>query len=420
MGTSLSLRGRTSHGDPLPVIEAVLGDAAGVLVPRIEHLVSDAGQPLLVVHLHPAAEPVRVTELGAGRLEFEALTGTAGPVYLAFVAERFHALAAQLPLVWEHVEDESGHFESGDLVALENATLRWLSATAMEVLSLHARGYRGLQLSLPEGTVFEHDGVVATPMGPRDKAWLESVARTPRSGIDVFPWWTPGLGASTLRGLSLSTLWLDLRWRKPLIEAERALLATVLGWLERGHDLDPQLAWPWREWSELFEILGEESLRATRAHLRATAGGLAMPIGFRRRPVRVTLSGGWSLRVPGELAERWEDPSTWVGWDGGRSIWFSSLEVASSHSSEDTLEALPPLEGQGELMGLERDDVRAIARFDAGEEDGRILVTLRAHAAMGAHAAVGTFVLEHEKDRDWALETWASAAHLDEPRRARD
>jgi hypothetical protein len=72
------------------------------------------------------------------------------------------------------------------------------------------------------------------------------------------------------------------------------------------------------------------------------------------------------------------------------------------------------------LMGLERDDVRAIARFDAGEEDGRILVTLRAHAAMGAHAAVGTFVLEHEKDRDWALETWASAAHLDEPRRARD
>src|SRR5690606_36785072 len=109
--------------------------------------------------------------------------------------------------------------------------------------------------------------------------------------------------------------------------------------------------WPWREQSEMLERLGEDSLRATRVHLRASALPPGPAIGYRREPVRVTLAGGWSIRVPGAFAERWEERGTWVGWDATRSAWLNSLEVRGSESTDETLAALPEIEGEGELMG---------------------------------------------------------------------
>ncbi|AKF11787.1 hypothetical protein [Sandaracinus amylolyticus] len=414
MGTAILLRGACRESGALDAIEAFATSRGGAFVPLASRAEDEDGRPLLALAIHPAAEPLRVIDVGRGRIVVEATTGTAGPGYHAHVAELLHAASDALGIAWDHVEDESGYFESRDRRALEDATKIWLATTAMEILSLHARGVRGVQLSLPEGTIFEHPGVLATPMGPRDVAWIERVARTPGDGIDVFPWWEHGETAKTLRDAAIAAMWIDVRWRPPILDAERALFERVLGWLDRGQTLAPDLEWPWREQSELLERLGEDSLRATRVHLRASALPPAAAIGYRRNPVRVTLSGGWSMRVPGELAERWEERGTWVAWDASRSVWFNSLEVEGTTSSDKTLAALPEIEGEGDLMGFDRGPLRAVARFADGEEDGQRLVQLHAHAALGAHAAFGTVVITKDDDREWALETWSSLVHVEE------
>lgn len=416
MGTAIRLRGRGSRPDLLGAIEAHVSALEGAVRATPIRGEDEAGRPLLALAIHPAAEPVRIVELGGGALAVEAMTGTAGPGYHAHVTELLSGVADALGIEWSSIEDESGYFETRDRAALEDATLIWLATTVHEVLALNARGVRGLQLSLPEGAIFEHGGVIATPMGPRDLAWLTRVAKHPREGIDAFAWWDAGQGASALRGAAIAAMWIDVRWRKPLIESERDLFERILGWLDLGESLEPAAEWPWREQSELLELLGEESLRATRVHLRASALPPAVPIGYRRGAVRVTLSGGWSMRVPGELAERWEEPGAWAGWDAHRSIWFSSVEVRGVTTSEAAMEALPPLEGDGELMGLDRGEHLALARFAESEEDGARLIELRAHAVLGAHAAVGTFILTKDEDREWALETWSTLAHLEEGR----
>jgi hypothetical protein len=281
----------------------------------------------------------------------------------------------------------------------------------MEILSLHARGHRGLQLSLPEGTTFEHDGVVATPLGPRDHAWLVRAAKEPGAGADVFPWWDEGQGAAVLRNAALASMWIDVRWRRPANEDETRTLRGVVELLSRAHALEPDAS-PWREWSEILAHLGERSLHATSVHLRAERDRGRPEIGYRRRHVRVALSGGWSLRVPGDLGDTWDERGTWCGTDGVRSVFFTSFEARGSASSRATLEGLPPLDGEGEILATERGELHARLRFDR-DEGAR---SAQAIAALGSHAAVGTIVFEREADREWALETWASLAHLEEPR----
>lgn len=413
MGTAIILRGNTRLSTPLDEIASFLRAAQGVFRAATERTLDEHGRALLVLAVHPAAEPMRVADLGAGEISIEANTGTAGPGYHEYVTELCRTMAEALGITWTSITDESSYFESRDRKALEEATLIWLRTAANEALSLHARGMKGLQLSLPEGTLFEHTGVVATPMGPRDHGWLVRTAKDPRAGIDAFAWWESGQGASTLRGAALSAMWIDVRWRKPIIALERELLERILGWLDLGQSLEPEADWPWREQSEIFEFLGENSLRATRVHLRASALAPSAPIGYRRNPVRVNLSGGWSMRIPGEFAERWEEPGAWVGWDASRSLWFSSIEVRGAESSEATMEALPPLDGEGELLASEHGELLSIARFARGDEDGTPVIQLRAQSAFGSHAAIGTFILLREEDRDWALETWGTGAHLE-------
>jgi hypothetical protein len=228
----------------------------------------------------------------------------------------------------------------------------------------------------------------------------------------VFAWWSPETNGRYFLGLALVRAWVDVRWRPPVDEAERALLDRVATWIERAHALDPDLSIPWDEQGQILALLGEESLRATRAQLKAHARSPGAPIGYRRRPVRVTLSGEWSLRIPGELAERWEERGTWVAWDARRSVWFTSMTVqgedgAPSPSTDATLAALPSLDGD-DLLELERGELRGLARFVEDEHEGERVHRLEAHAAIGEHAAIGTIVFADDADREWALSTWGS------------
>lgn len=389
-GLAEIIRGRGD--DPAPVVEV------------------SAEAPLLLADLHPGAEPLRV-EVHQKKVVLEASTGTAGPGYHRHVCD----VAESLGVEWAPADDdtdETGWWPRRDAHDLEDAFLDQLGGTVARILELVDRGARGIALALPSSHHFQHDGAIATQLGPRDEAWLRAVQADPRAGIDVFPWWGAERDAAYYRGLALSQMWTDVRWRAPIREEESALLDRVVTWAEKAHGLDPEVALPWRAISELYEHLGEESLRATRAHVKAQAEKPRAPIGYRRRPVRARLSGGWSLEIPGELAERWEERGTWVAWDAKRSVWFTSLQVTDdqgrpSPDSQSTLSSLPSLTGD-EVLELENGELRGLAAFAEDERDGETFHRLEAQAALREHAAVGTLVYTDPADREWALSTWGS------------
>ena len=416
MSLGLRIEGRRDASDPrrfLDALRAALEARDDDPRPVIETADDEA---VLFAELHPGAEPIRFEVSEAG-LVVSGNTATAGPGYHHHVCELLDALGEVFSIEWRANEDDTpsdatGHFAHRDRDALEECFLDWLGATVARALELRDAGMSGLALMLPAGHAFEHEGFVATQLGPRDEAWMRAILDDPRNGIDVFPWWNEGRDARYFRDLALIRMWTEVRWRAPLDADERALLDSVVTWVERAHGLDPTIPLPWIEQSELFTHLAEESLRATRAHVKSEGKRAAQLVGYRRRPVRAVLSGGWSLTVPGELAETWEERGTWVAWDATRSVWFTSLSVREldgepSPSSEETLRHLPPLLGE-ELLELERGDLRGLAGFVEEERDGELIHRLEAHAAIGPHAAIGTIVYADPKDREWAMSIWAS------------
>jgi hypothetical protein len=401
----LSIRGRGGQGalaDIRREVEARANDLAPVI---------DEAPGRLSIALHPFAEPIEVTLRPDGTLDVVARTFSAGPGYHQYVAELFADVGRALSIAWSPRVDPGRYFERRDRAALLGVLKPSLASTAAQILELAKGGATGFSLLLPDGLELSHDAMVATPLGPRDRAWVERVAADPSVSADAFPWWSAGQDGAYYRGLAIALLETEVRFRKPLDERERALLDRVVTAIERAHGLDPSLALPWTEASELYELLGEDSLRATRASVlaeRAKKDRARRPLGYRRRSVRVSLSGGWSLVVPGSLAERWEEHGTWVGWDATRTIWMSSMTAETEATTEDTLAGLPELPGDGDLLVMERGPIRGHARFGTMEEEGKKTTVLRAHAALGPNVALGTIVLTEDDDRSWALETWGS------------
>ncbi len=409
---SLSLGARLSeaqaNGDALETLEAIVREHA-------PEVVVDRPEPSLVaLTLHPAAGPIEIALRGRA-LELEALTGSAGPGYHAFVCTVADAIAKGLSISWKPSLDPALYFAHRDFAALERAADADLAATATEILALTSTGASGFALALPAGVEFAHDGLVATPLGPRDRSWVERVAHDPEHGRDVLAWPSLDRDAAFHRGAALARLWLDVRWRKPMNDEERALLESIVTSLERAHGLDPSLAYPWGAWAECFALLGEESLRSMRAQLKANepAERAKERPGYRRRAVRVTLSGGWSIAVPGELAERWDERGTWVGTDPRRSVWITSAEAPSGHDTEATLAGLPPLEGEGDTLAMERGPIRGAVRFELKKDEaGSSTHVAHAHAALGKHLVVATFLAREEQERETFLEMWGSLDHV--------
>lgn len=408
---SLSLRARLSEAqanDALAIVESTArGHAPELVIERPE-------RSLVAITAHPAAGPIEL-ELRGRELTLEAFTGSAGPGYHAFVCTLADALAAALEVSWKASLDPALYFAHRDAAALERAALDDLRDTAREIVALAKTGASGFALGLPVGLEPAHDGLVATPLGPRDRAWVERVAVDPEHGRDVFAWPALARDAAYHRGVALARLWLDVRWRKPMDETERALLESIVTSLELAHGLDAKLEYPWGAWAECFALLDEESLRATRANLKAgepSERSKTRP-GYRRHPVRVALSGGWSISIPGELAERWDERGTWMASDPKRSVWITSAEAPAGHDTDETLAGLPPLEGEGDTLAMSRGPIRGAVRFEVKQEDdGRMLVA-HAHAALGSHLVVGTFLAPDEDERETFLEMWGSLDHPD-------
>ena len=402
----------------LPRLEQAVRDALSML--SLDGEISTSEESVYVA-LHPASGPVALSFDGA-LLQLEAQTGTVGPGYHAFVVSLAGALlqALDAKASWKPSLDPALYFAHRDFAALERAHAAWLRETAAEILSLAEKGASGFALGLPAGLEVAHGGFLATNLGPRDRAWVEAVARDGNAGRDAFAWWDKARDAAFHRGIALASIWLDVRWRKPLDARERAVLERVVRELEIAFGEDSTADYPWHEWAEIFVLLGEESLRATRAQMKSLGmpkESKKNPIGYRRLAVRVMLSGDWSIAIPGDFAERWEERGTWVGWDSKRTLWITTAEAPEGHDTEASLAGLPELEGDTDILAMSRGPIRGQVRFGTKDDEsenakpGARSHIAHAHAAMGSHVVIGTFIGSSEDEREMFLEIWGSLDH---------
>src|SRR5205814_79402 len=88
-------------------------------------------------------------------------------------------------------------------------------------------GKSGVQLGIAPGIRYTFDGAIATVLGPRDDAWLETALADTRVATDVTPWWTDATGGQYMLNRALCLMWLEVRWRMPAMTAERLLLDEV-------------------------------------------------------------------------------------------------------------------------------------------------------------------------------------------------
>jgi hypothetical protein len=384
----------------------------------------DQDRPSLYLQVHPSAEEVEFTVPAPGRLVVSARTSAVGPGYHIFLCDLLHSLAGPFRVTWDPPDaeretgDETTYFFSRDTAAVRTEMLRWLTALAHLVTEeTFADASQIRMVSMPLGYAYPDEAAVVTPLGPRPMGWFADVIRRPTRGIDFFPWWEPGCGAGYYLGRALCRMWQDVRWRTPVNDAEGELLMDVHLDLERAYRLEPAGPLPWREWAELLEYLtdffgyvefqagdGFEDEIVSRA--RQTLGGPR--IGYRRGTVQVALSGGWSIRIPGELAEEWEtNGQTWSAWLGGRTVWFTSWSLRAGEEPQPAGEILRDLDlPDGETFEFASGNVLGRAVFVAHEEDGDRLWNLKAYSAVDGGFALCNVFVEHRDDLDWALDVW--------------
>lgn len=411
--------------DLIGEILAWLRENYGATLCATMRAVADERSPCLLVSFHPGSEDIVLMQRDDGGLDASAVTSGAGPGYHAHVCDVLHALGAAFGVVWDaagpggEFVDATGYFQTKNRAALDDAMARWLAALAVRIRVLTSAGHTDVALALPVGREYAHDGLFATPLGPRDAAWLDATCADGRAGFDVFPWAEPGIGANYLLGRALVRMWTDVRWRKPAVAEERDTLEEVVMLLQGAYDDDPARAYPWREWAEMLELLGGESTLPVRAQPVAESAPDAPLIGYRRRPIRITISGGWSLVVPGSFAETWDEQGTWSAWDGARTLWFTSFGMKDADGKdrlatvEETLAGLPRLEG--ETTTFAQGSVRGTASLGRGRVKGVELQQLRAYAAVPANAAVLTSTFETGADPAWAYDVWRSLRYVSAP-----
>jgi hypothetical protein len=391
---------------------------------------TDNDEPVLFVRIHPCAEDVEFRTPEAGVCIVSAKTSTAGPGYHIFACDLLRDLGTHFQINWEEPDaegetgDETGYFHGGDVEAVRREMLTWLGAISRIVLENCKEDDIGIRMvSMPLDCSYPDQCGILTPLGPRSAAWFERMIATPIEGTSFFPWWPEGAGAAFFLGRALCRMWQEIRWRMPIVEDEGELLMDVHLDLERAHHLDPKLAMPWREWAEIISYLTEYFGYAEFQHeegfeeevaRRAAAVAVDVPlIGYRRGRAQVTLTGGWSIVIPGEMAEEWEENGeTWSAWHGGRTVWFTCWSVQGENDeplgARAILESRPPWPEEGEILEHADGDLVGRAVFLPYEEDGESMWNLKAYSAIDGAFALCNIFLQDPSDLPWAVNVWKS------------
>jgi hypothetical protein len=384
------------------------------------------GRPTLFLNLHPSAEEVEITLPGPGRLAVLAKTSTTGPGYHMFLCDLLHRLGREIGIRWQEPNpddggDETGYFYTRSAEAVEEEMLVWLRTVATVVLETLDQDHHTIKLSMPTNRSYPEHGPVVTPMGPRDRDWLQAVVEDPVQGIDLFPWWEPGLQAGFYRGRALTEMWQTVRWQTPSDFDEYSHLMSVHLDLCQAYDINPTLDYPWREWAELMHLiegfnngvvdtLNEDVRPVVQQRALQVTGPL---IGYCRGLIGVDLRGGWSLLIPGSMIENWTRDGLWHAQGPNRAVWFCWWELQKDNGARPTARELIDSRKlpAGERLELQEGSLVGRAVFQPFEEEGKWIWNLMCFTAVDGNLAMLNIFIDDQNQRDWAMGVWRSLKH---------
>ena len=331
--------------------------------------------------LHPSEPSVTLDVDDSGELVVRGHTSFVGPGYHAEIVDRLAPLLEELDFAWA---------EPFDLAETQRAMCEWVARTLREL-----PGRVDLGVERP----FVVDAPVLSPLGPRDAAWRDAVLADPMHARDIFAWWERAPGDEP-RARALLAMWHDVPWRDPLDDREVKLMKRVDRNLRTAREADANLDLPYAEWAELLGYLASDAPHV--AEVRERAKSRTPSIGYRRYPLEVELSGGWTIRLPGSFVGAWEDnDERYWATDGLRSVEFTSL------TAKENLES-------AQLLAVAPEQHPVIDRFTSGDACGRAeaydedhLRVVHGLVACSPHVAILTCKGERT-DEAWALETWRS------------
>jgi hypothetical protein len=198
-------------------------------------------------------------------------------------------------------------------------------------------------------------------------------------------------------------MWLDVAWREPLDQDERATMESVDEHLTAAHAANPSLPIPFPEWSELLEWLGIDNDHARR--VRDLVGSTPVPdmlIGYRRHMLEIELSGGWTIDLGGAYVGKWEDDgANWWATDGDRAVEFTSLVADGETDSQKLLDVAPNVHPIIERF----EEPGRCGRAEAYDE-GHVHI-VHGLVTCAPHVAILT-CKGRRSDEAWALATWRS------------
>lgn len=380
-----------------------------------------AGEAELLLDLHPAADTVSITTGGIGRIVAYADASPVGPGYHTFVARMLERLGADLGISWSGDEasatpaSEAGHRAAWAVAQtplaerpdVERAHLALLGRALGRARELRRQGASGIQVGMRPGTRYTFDGAIATPLGPRDDAWLDQALHDGRVAVDVRPWWTDATDARYMLNRALCLMWTDVRWRSPADDAERAVVDEALLLLRRALPMDPSLPYPWREWHELMALRDVDDPIEERIALRAErADPTVPPIGYRRRSVTI-VHEGWALEVPGSFAER-RTAEEWSGEERGRRVTLAGVATGTGAGPMLPEAFLERVGGDlGDVVLNHQDgDLVGKARIGTDASSGVEVAVLEGYSAVPGRGAAIRIVFEDAGDWRWAVDLW--------------
>ena len=306
-----------------------------------------------------------------------------------------------------------GGLAFADRPAVERGYLAWLGPELARARISAQRGARGIHIGMPAGTTVTCNAAIATVLGPRDEAWLEAAIADPRVAIEITPWWSDATDGRYLVNRALTRMWLDVRWRRPAVTGEAALLDEVHVLLSRAYPLEPDLTYPWVEWAEVVAYRGLDDAMGRQVIARAAAASVASPaadrIGYRRAPV-VIRHEGWVLTVPGDFAER-RTADEWWGGGPGRSITLAATTTGTESGGRMTAQgflAQVAADLGPEALHHEAGEVRGRARITTDASSGLEVGVLEGFAAVTGSGAAIRIEFDDGEDYAWALEMWRS------------